>query len=1275
MTALRKLLRRARTLAWTALSILIIFSAVLVGLGKLLMPYSDRYQPRLEAWLSEEFGQKVTLESFAGEWNAFGPRLSLRGLRFQPSAQSRGEVAIAEAALDLKPLNALIPGKALYNFLVIGADFRLVREAAGQYELSGLGVGGAESENEDSGLRGLVGIGELILEDSNLEFVDERNGTRLSLTDIDARLQLDGESVSLMMNAMLSDQQSGLVFGEVEASGLLQLAEESGLESAEWQIAIGEVLLGPLHSRLPPNPFIPQTGRINGEFWCDWSKGGALEVKGVFDLRKASLENRQRRISVEQVNTRLNWSYEESGSWRLDFNDLLFDDGTDSWKAPRISLARNLGEDLGLWLSADYLPLEVPLRLTRNVMAMYGTDWPGILPGAAQGSVSDVDIVLDSSWGIRMARGKAHHAGIMDWGRRPNLRGFDAEIDLKRGSGQLGLHASTLELDWPEMFEGPLEFSMPGCSIGLRWGTQWQVVVGNCSLMNDDISMSGEIVIAGNEGRPFVDANVQIPRGDIRQVSPYWPQGVMSDNTVGWLRNGLIAGDLRDGRVQIYGDMDYWPFRHGDGRFEAIAHVTGAELVYADGWPMARGIDVTTRFTGPGMFIEGSVADTGGVAAQKVTAHIPDLKAPLLRIQYEAVAPLDDFVDYVIQSPIDEQVNADLDQFEFAGPAETRGSLILPLGKTPGEMEVDGNVYIRGDRFFDPGSDVLLEEINGELHYTRKGLNGNGLAASYKGKPAVLDLQGDADGSERFRVDLSGVFDVVDVLPRFLQEGYEELGRIQGESDWLVSVVVPAKEEGQEGSVNLEIRSSLDGVRVDLPEPLNKDPGEIWPLELRYPLKGPSGLVDLVVKDQLHLRLDFPRDPALTEQEVTLKRASLNFGYGPAELPLAGFIRIQGLADVLDLDGWVDLVIDGVKEGRGLSGLGIEDFELAAQELWFLDRRFAGAAIALEINEADIKGTFTGDDINGHVVFNPESGASGSLTAEFERLVLAKPISSGLDMQADPMELPAVHLYAKSFSYSGIELGETRIEAYPGAEGFHFEKVEANSEQLSLDASGDWSLSEAGQRSDFKILITSESLGQLMQSLDISTSLEGGQTVLHFNAWWPGSPGAFALSRLNGEIEFSVSRGQITNASAGGGRLLGLLSVQALPRRLSLDFRDVFDSGFDFEEAGGTFQMENGTATTDDVLLSSSAARISLIGSTDLVAQQYDQLMTVQPGVGNTLPIIGAIAGGPGGAAAGLALQGLLHRTLGEATQVQYTITGTWDEPLIEPVERDNADG
>jgi uncharacterized protein YhdP len=139
--------------------------------------------------------------------------------------------------------------------------------------------------------------------------------------------------------------------------------------------------------------------------------------------------------------------------------------------------------------------------------------------------------------------------------------------------------------------------------------------------------------------------------------------------------------------------------------------------------------------------------------------------------------------------------------------------------------------------------------------------------------------------------------------------------------------------------------------------------------------------------------------------------------------------------------------------------------------------------------------------------------------------------------------------------------------------------------------------------------------------------------------------------------------------------LLGLLSVQALPKRFALDFRDVFDAGFSFDEATGTFAMENGTATTDNVLLRSSAASISVSGRTDLVAREYDQLMTIRPGVGNTLPIIGALAAGPGGAAAGLALQGLLQDSLAEATQVRYSITGSWEDPKIETVAVERQGG
>jgi uncharacterized protein YhdP len=434
-------------------------------------------------------------------------------------------------------------------------------------------------------------------------------------------------------------------------------------------------------------------------------------------------------------------------------------------------------------------------------------------------------------------------------------------------------------------------------------------------------------------------------------------------------------------------------------------------------------------------------------------------------------------------------------------------------------------------------------------------------------------------------------------------------------------------------------------------------------LRLSYPLSGSERVLDLEIEDRIALRFDLPEGAAVPRAGV------LRLGGGRADMPPAGYLRIQGASETVNLDGWLDLVLDQAAHGKDMGGLALEWGRFTARELIFLDRIFNDVNVNFSVEEAGVRAEFTAADLAGTVRYTTGVSGSHSLSAEFERLVLGAPVSSGVEMETNPGELPALHLYAKSLQYAGIEWGATRIEAYPIANGFHFDKIDTSSERLRVQASGDWLLDEQGHRSDFDIHFASESLGDFLHSLDFASPVQGGQTLVYFNAWWPGAPGAFALSRLNGELDFSVVGGNITGASAGSGRLLGLLSVQALPKRLALDFRDVFDSGFVFDEATGTFRMENGMAATDNVVLKSSAASISVSGRTDLVAKEYDQLLTIRPGVGNTLPIIGALAAGPGGAAAGLALQGLLQDQLAEATQVRYAITGTWEDPQFEPIE------
>jgi uncharacterized protein (TIGR02099 family) len=1273
MATLTLIIRRARSLLWTAFSIIVILLAVGMGIGQLLMPYSVHYQPELEQWLSKEFGQPVAIDNFEGSWTAFGPRLTLSGLTLLGRADLPGEgaaeVVIESAALDIRPLAYLLSGRPLYNFRVIGARFVLRRDRDGQFRLSGLGVSNRGS-GQGSPLTELARIGEVVLQDSGLEYIDEVLDIRLALDRINGRLALDGDDLATEVSAVLFDRRSGLTYGDVNATGVLRTGTDRKLESVEWHADAGELMLAAFQGKVPASPFMPLTGWLDAEIWGGWSRGSGHRINGLIDLRDALLANDYQDLHIERIDSRFRWRFSDRGHWNLHLADFLFDHGEASWATPRLSVARNVDEDTGLWISADELPLGFPLSVVRDLMSMYGRPWPEKLTLTADGQVSGLDLVLDEDWQLKMARGRLADASVTGSGRWPSVTGLGGEVELSNGGGLAWLDGGTIHLDWPRWFRDPLTVDATPCRIDISWGEGWQAGFQGCGVENEDAAAFGDLVIRGNGGKPAMDLNVMVSRGKVGQIDPYWPEYNMSDNVKAWLRRGLLDGELRQGRVIIRGDMDDFPFRQQEGRFDAVAWLERPLIDFDEDWPAVQGGDVVARFIGPGMAVHGAVEDTGGVAAQEIFVGIEDMKTPVLKVEYSGASDLPGLLAYLEETPLSETVDVDLSAFEFAGPADINGRIVIPLGESPGELAVDGVVLIDGGRFSDPEHGITISDIKGSVAYNERGFAGTALQASAFGDPARLDLSADADGEEKFRAQLQGNFDVRDVLlDQQLRADLPMLEAVAGRSDWRVSLTVAPGENPDRNEVTLGVRSGLEGVTMGLPKPFEKPAEETWPFALDFPLGESDRPLDIRLEGRALLRFDMPggREPP--------RSALISLGGEPGELPPEGLLHIEGFAPVLDLDGWVSLVIDETERGTEMGGLQLGECKVLAGQMLFMDRRFPVVELDLSVAGEEISAAFESQDIDGTVRFSGDGQGRGSLSAEFERLALGEPGSTGVTMESDPKDLPALHLYARSLQYGGIELGETRIEAFPTQDGFRFEKADAVSDELSIQASGDWSLTGEGHRSDFRINMASESLGDFLHSMDISSSVQGGQTLVSLNAWWPGTPASFALSRLIGQVEFSVVDGNVTGADAGPGRLLGLVSFTALPKRLALDFSDVFESGFPFDEATGTFTMENGKARTEDVLLKSSSASIHLSGETDLENRRYDQLMTIRPGVGNTLPIIGALAAGPGGAAAGLALQGLLHDSLGEATQVRYTITGSWDEPVIEPVEIERAGG
>jgi len=1271
MNNIRKLFRRLRTLLWTALTLLTVLAAVIVGIGKLLMPYSVHYQPELEAWLSQSFNQPVTVESFSGEWKAFGPRIILQGLSLMPEG-ARSEIAINRAALDIKPLNALIPGRPLYSFRIIGADLTLVRTSDNRYMLSGLGVSDTGSGKDSSpGLRDVALNGEVRLQDISLSYDDPERGIHLVLSKVNGRLTADGRNVLAEIRASMTDRDYLRVVGDLDVTAHVRLDSEQHLAEAQWHVKTGELILEELVRQLPSHPLVPAAGRVNAEVWGEWQQGSPQEMQGVLDLRDAQLSSQTGPLIIDHLNSRFNFKFTERKNWRLDLSDALIGYAGEEWQSERFSVARNLPQDLGLWVSSDYLELEYPLLLTQRIIATYNTPWPVAIPTRAQGGITELDFILDAKWRLKMMKGQLENGRFWGWEKGPDIEGINAQIELDSGAGNVSFSGPSVKLDWLSTFRRPVIAGFVDCKLEVQWlnKSDWRFDLNYCQVENDDISAHGRVRMAWGEGKPNVDINVAMARGDMSRFGDYWPENVMNKNTLSWLRASLLGGEIVDGRYSMVGDMDNFPFLNHDGRMQAIAPARNASIKYADNWPLAKQVDGRAWFEGRGMQVEGKIGDTAGEVVDRVTASIDNFKKPVLDVTYQTSTQLPGLIRFIRSTPLLDGLELDPDQFVFEGESDIDGHIHMLLGDSEEPLQVGGTLLLKGNQFTDLASGVVIDGITGDLAYNRDGLKASGLPALFRNFPVSLDIASNWDADEVFRAHVSGKLPVETVVPDELFELEPLFHRATGTSHWDVALTVASVEGQEDREVWLEIYSGLQGVSIDLPAPMAKSDDVTWPLVVRYPVRAYQPILTTDFSGKMQLEMELSKD------DSTPVRAAIELGGKVKNLPEVGFFSVNGSTSSFDLEGWIDLAIDRFSGQVESDGLTLKTARVDADQIAVFDRLFNDVGLWMTFEDGIITGTFDGRDINGTVRYYKNDEGAHSMSGEFERLIMPDPVAEGVTVETNPADLPEMHFYCKQFGYLGLEMGETRIEGYPVTNGFHIESIEAHSPSFEFDARGDWTRDGQGERSDFDIRISSESLGAVLEAMDISSAMRGGQTLVHFDAWWEGTPAAFALERLNGEMDISVVQGNILTANSGAGRMLGLLSLTELPRRLAMDFRDVFDEGFSFDEARGTMRFENGTSHTDDLLLSSTAAEITIVGSTDLVAQTFDYEFAVRPGVSKTLPVIGAIAGGPVGAAAGLALQAILRDALGEAAEARYTIRGPWEDPQIMPVDKKPGSG
>ena len=383
--------------------------------------------------------------------------------------------------------------------------------------------------------------------------------------------------------------------------------------------------------------------------------------------------------------------------------------------------------------------------------------------------------------------------------------------------------------------------------------------------------------------------------------------------------------------------------------------------------------------------------------------------------------------------------------------------------------------------------------------------------------------------------------------------------------------------------------------------------------------------------------------------------------------------------------------------------------DVQARELRFANRSIHNLRASGTHRQGTWSADVSADEVQGQLRYSQGAGDQpGQLFARLDRLVLdraARPPARGTGRSADALDelldretrvLPGLDIEVGALRLSGLDLGRLRVRASnldPGeAAGtgsrtrvWRLDTLTLSVPEATLSATGQWRLTDgreaagdaAGEdavrqtRLDFHL--ETHDAGQLLGRFGYADLFRHGEGSLRGHVDWKGSPLALDLASLDGALALDMRRGQFLKADPGPARLLGVLSLQALPRRLVLDFRDAFSEGFAFDFLRGDVRIDQGKAVTNNLQMKGVSAAVLMEGQADLVRETQDLRVVVVPELNTTSMALIATAINPVVGLGTFIAQLVLRRPLLQSVTRTFHIHGSWTDPQIEAVQ--NAPG
>ncbi|BCK88049.1 hypothetical protein MIZ01_1849 [Sideroxyarcus emersonii] len=1239
---------------------------VLLTLRYRILPDIEHYHEQITAAASAAVGQPLTIGRIEADWDGLRPRLLLSDVQI---FDKQGHVALSLPHLEnTVAWTSLFTAELRFKRLEIDSpDLSVRRDAQGHWYVAGIVLQGGDESGEGNA-DWLLHQSQIVIRHGRITWQDElRAAPPLVLEQVDLGIEnrFGRHRFALLASAPARLASRLDVRGNFYGDSFADMGDWHGqlfsqLDYADVQAWKTWVTL--------PTAFRRGKGALR--LWLGFEQGQLNSVDADVALAgvQARLSEELPQLDLRELRGRVGWHQLEHGfevttqrlslqmrdGFRLKPTDfyLRLAGGAEA-KLASGEIRANLLELADIGVLSSYLPLRDELKKQ-------------IADTAPQGRITNLQALWQSNAGeISHYEVKANFDGLSMHrvGTLPGFSGLSGKVDGADSGGTFALDSRKVKLDAPQLFAEPVEFDTLAARLGWQRNSRGvEIKLSNVEIANADLAGT----IYGSyqteqDGPGSIDATANMTRIAVGRTGHYTPIPAVGKATHDWLQSALQDGQADRFRVRLRGDLRDFPFVGNErGLFRLEARAKGVALQFLKDWPRIEDAQTSLLIEGNRLEANAATATTAGAHLQNVKVVIPDLLSSnvLLQVRGEAADATQRCLDYIVKSPVNGYLGGFVGEVKANGDGKLGLQLDIPLSDA-------APVKVRGDYRFvnneiDFGANIpLLRKVNGVLLFTESSVNAGDIGAQILGGAAHLEVLSQ-DGGVVTRAHGTLDLDALNTLsPRPL------LRRVRGNADWNTEIRV------RNSLLNVSVDSDLQGIVSDLPVPFAKRAGERIPLH--FELKG----IDQG-RETLGLRYGALLDAKLSRQRNSdgvwdIRRGRIALG-GSANPGGKEGVWIVGEVPLVSLEGWSGL---GLAAGGGSGLPNIAGIDVTVGKL----TGYGNAVNKLDINGSARNGLLSlrlaSRELNGDVIWQPQG--NGKLLGRFKSAMLGegtadtpKPVQPAVAHGGAPdnTAFPAVDVAVEKLFYKGRHLGKLELELSESAGSVLLDRLQLTNSDGVLNMSGKWQAAPEQTRVSVRVDISDA--GKILSRSGYPGSLKDGNGSLQSDLYWAGGPDSFSYAKLNGAVHLNVGKGRFLKVDPGAAKLLGVLSLQSIPKRISLDFTDVFSSGFEFDSITGNAQIVNGLLLTEDMKLNGAAAKVTMSGKVDMINETQELNVRIFPALGDNVSLL-SFAAGPVVGVGVLLANKLLRDPLDKLVSFDYNVSGSWADPKVEKVGQSRA--